>query len=182
MNIRPARRSDALAIATAHVLSWKEAYSHILPAEFLAGLSIPERATRWEQIIDAGESATHVAEVGDEVLAFSSHGRCRDDGAPPSRGEIWALYATPSCWRGGMGRALLKSALDDLAAQGLRETTLWVLSANERGRRFYEANGLLAIAGTEKQFELGGVQVRELQYLYRHATAHSRIENRKDIA
>ena len=169
MNIRPAHRSDALSIATAHMLAWREAYSHILPAEFLAGLSIPDRAGRWEQIISAGESSTFVAEVGNEALAFSSYGRCRDAEAPPSRGEIWALYATPSCWRKGMGRALLQHAIADLTSQGYAETSLWVLSANERGRLFYEANGFAKVPGSEKPFELGGVQVLELQYLHRNA-------------
>ncbi|MEO6062563.1 MAG: GNAT family N-acetyltransferase [Thermoflexales bacterium] len=162
-------RSDALAIASAHTLSWREAYSGILPADFLAGLSIPDRARRWERIIDEAESNTDVAELDDQVLAFASYGRCRDGDAPQHRGEIWAIYATPASWGKGIGRALLRHVVAALAAQGYEETTLWVLSANQRGRRFYEANEFAPVPETEKLFALGGVHVYELKYLRRNS-------------
>ena len=169
MNIRPATASDALAIATAHLSSWQAAYLHILPGEFLANLSISDRATRWEKIIDAAESATDVAEDNNTVVAFSSYGRCRDAGAASTRAEIWAIYAAPAAWGKGIGHALLHHSLAALASQGYDETSLWVLSENERGRGFYERNGFTVVAGTEKSFELGGVQVQELQYLRSNA-------------
>lgn len=169
MHIRPAHRADALAIATAHIGAWQTAYAHILPAEFLAALSIPDRATRWEQIIDAAESATAVADIDDQVVAFISYGRCRDADAPPGRAEIWALYAAPQVWGAGTGRALLDHALTALAAEGHTETSLWVLAANTQGRRFYAANGFAPVAGSETHFALGGIQVEELQVLRRHA-------------
>lgn len=169
MNIRPAIRSDALAIATAHITSWQSAYGHIFPTSFLAGLSIPERAVRWEQIIDGAESTIDVAESESAVVAFASYGRCRDPKAPTTRAEIWAIYATPTTWRKGIGTALLYHALKSLDIQGYSETSLWVLSANERGRRFYESNGFYAVAGASQKFELGGVQVEEQQYMRRNA-------------
>ena len=46
MNIRPAVVSDAEAIATVHIRSWQLAYTHLLSAEFLASLSIKQRAER----------------------------------------------------------------------------------------------------------------------------------------
>lgn len=170
MNIRPADRSDALGIATAHIRSWQAAYGHILPADFLANLSIPDRSSRWERIIDAAQSTTVVAEIDGKVAAFASYGHCRDAGAPPGRAEIWALYALPAAWGKGAGRALMEHALAALASQGYAETALWVLSANARGRRFYEAAGFAAVPDTGKWLELGSVQVQELQYLRPHAT------------
>ncbi len=169
MNIRPALRSDALSIATIHLCAWREAYAHIFPVAFLAGLSIPDGASRWDRIIEAAESNTDVAELGGRVVAFASHGRCRDKGAPPDRGEIWAVYAEPLSWRQGVGRALLGHTLSTLGSQGYRETTLWVLAENLRARRFYEANGFALMPDSETFKTVGGVHVSEWQYLHRHA-------------
>jgi GNAT superfamily N-acetyltransferase len=156
-------------MATTHVCAWRVAYAHIFPVAFLAGLSIPDWASRWDRIIDAAESNTDVAEVGGRVVAFASHGRCRDQSAPPDRGEIRAVYAEPSSWRQGVGRALLGHALSALGHQGYQETTLWVLAENLRGRRFYEANGFALMPGSGILKAVGGVHVPELQYLHRHA-------------
>ena len=46
----------------------------------------------------------------------------------------------------GTGRTLLAAALDQLRAAGFDGATLWVLSINERARRFYEAAGWVADA------------------------------------
>jgi ribosomal protein S18 acetylase RimI-like enzyme len=60
---------------------------------------------------------------------------------------------------------LTEHALKQLEASGYHSTSLWVLTENHRGRRFYEAFGFRAVPGSEKTFELGGRQVQELRYL-----------------
>ena len=169
MNIRPAVIADAEAIATVHVRSWQVAYAHLLSADFLASLSIEQRAQRWAEILHAAESATVVAELAGTVKAFVSFARCRDEGAPEGRAEIWALYASPDAWDKGLGRALLAHALASLQAQGFRETALWVFSGNERGVRFYSAAGFKPVPGSQQLFTLGGTQVEESQFLLQHA-------------
>jgi ribosomal protein S18 acetylase RimI-like enzyme len=169
MNIRPAVVADAHAIAAVHVRSWQAAYAHLLCADFLASLSIGQRAQRWADILQAAESATAVAELAGTVQAFVSFGRCRDEQAPEQRGEIWALYASPDAWGQGLGRSLLAHALGALNAQGFRETSLWVLSGNERGVRFYRCAGFAPVAGSPKLFTLGGTQIEETQFLLQHA-------------
>ncbi len=169
MNIRPAILSDAHAIATAHVRSWQVAYAHLLSADFLASLSVEQRAEQWREILQANESGVAVAESGGEVRAFVSFGRCRDEQAPDHRGEIWALYAMPSAWGTGLGRALLTHAVAALQDQGYRETSLWVLSGNKRGVRFYRTAGFRPSAGSETVFALGGTQIEETQFLLQHA-------------
>lgn len=169
MNIRPAQHADALAIATAQVRAWQDAYSHLLPASFLAGLSVPDRASRWERIIEVAESSTDVADVDGQAVAFASYGHCRDDHAPANRGEIWAIYASPAVWGQGAGRALLNASLAALWVT-YSEVSLWVLANNPRGRRFYEANGFAPVPASEKRFELGGVEVEELLYIRRNAS------------
>lgn len=169
MNIRPAVVSDAEAIAAVHVRSWQAAYLHLLSPDFLASLSVKQRAERWADILHAEESATVVAELAGTVKAFVSFARCRDEDAPEERAEIWALYASPDAWDRGLGRGLLAHALASLQAQGFRETSLWVLSGNARGVRFYGAAGFKPVPGSQTHFTLGGVQVEETQFLLQHA-------------
>ncbi|GAA0751865.1 GNAT family N-acetyltransferase [Ideonella azotifigens] len=157
---------DAQGIATAHVRSWQPAYAAILPPAFLAELSIEQRSERWRGILARQDSNTRVMrdEAG-QVLGFVSHGPCRDEGSPPTRGEIWALYALPSAWGQGVGRALLQRALSELLAQGRDSVSLWVLSGNQRGIRFYRAAGFAEVPGSAKLLELGGRMVEEVQML-----------------
>jgi ribosomal protein S18 acetylase RimI-like enzyme len=167
MFIRFAQYSDAFAIAVSHVLSWRAAYSHILSNEFLASLSISDRTTRWEKIIEDAESTTTVAVENDQIIGFANYGHCRDQDASKGIGEIWAIYISPSSWNRGAGKALLQDSVANLASKGYREATLWVLADNHRGRRFYEANGFTPAPESMKTLEIGGVHVKELKYLRR---------------
>jgi ribosomal protein S18 acetylase RimI-like enzyme len=169
MKTRPAIASDAESIATVHVRSWQAAYAHLLDADFLSSLSVEQRARRWADILRAAESSTVVAEHAGKVEAFISFAQCRDEGAPATRAEIWALYATPSAWGTGLGRTLLAHALASLQERGFRETSLWVLSGNARGVRFYGKAGFKAVPGSQKIITLGGAQLEETQMLLLHA-------------
>lgn len=128
-------------------------------------MSIADRAARWTQIIQAAQSTTLVAEQTGDVVAFVNLGKCRDASAPPSRGEIWALYATPEAWGLGIGRALMDAALVCLDEQSYVDTSLWVLTENHRGRRFYENAGFRAVPGATLRATVGGAEVEELLYL-----------------
>ncbi len=164
-SVRAAAVDDAVAIATAHVHAWQAAYARLLPAGFLAGLSVGPRARKWAGIIAAADGEIAVAEDDGQVLAFVSFGPCRDAQAPAGRGEVWALYARPDAWGRGLGRALLGHALQRLQAQGFREVSLWVLAGNERGLRFYRAAGFSTVDGSQIPVTLGGTTVQEVQML-----------------
>ncbi len=154
---------DSDAIAAVHVRSWQSAYAHILPASFLAEMSIPDRATRWRAILSANESKTLVTRSqSGEVTGLASFGKCRDAGAPASQGEIWALYASPEVWGQGVGRELLKQALSALNHDGFTTVSLWVLRKNHRGIRFYKAAGFVEVQGSTKSLEIGGTVVEEV--------------------
>lgn len=164
LHIAPATPEDAPAIASVHIRSWQAAYDEILPPAYLASLSVPARSNGWREILRKQESTVLVARRGPQVLGFVSHGPCRDKDAPPDQGEIWALYADPSAWGQGVGRPLLYRALEELRAAGSRTVSLWVLGRNRRGRAFYEACGFRCVPGSEKTFDLGGVNVEEVMY------------------
>jgi len=165
MNVAPATLEDAPAMAEVHVAAWRAGYAHILDRVWLSALSVEDRTTRWRRVLGAGESVNMVARIGPKILGFVSYGRCRDEGAPKTQGEIWALYVAPEAWGHGIGRELATHALAQLSATGCLTTSLWVLAENRRGRRFYEASGFTAATGIQKNVELGGKQVEELLYL-----------------
>jgi GNAT superfamily N-acetyltransferase len=56
-------------------------------------------------------------------------------------GELDTIAVDPAAWRGGVGRALMATATDALAAAGYRRAILWTVEGYERGRRFYESQG-----------------------------------------
>jgi GNAT superfamily N-acetyltransferase len=85
-----------------------------------------------------------VAEGGG-ITGFAWFGPSRDSDADPRvTGEVFAIYAAPNAWGTGAGRALMGSAVAELARLGYADVVLWVLDGNERARRFY------ALAGWEE--------------------------------
>lgn len=167
MHIAPATPDDCAAIAGVHVASWQHAYRHLLRPAYLDALSVERREASWRQVLAQGQSVLLVAHVDGQVAGFASFGACRDEGAPPGRGELWALYAAPHVWTQGVGRGLWQASRAGLAARGFHEASLWVLAGNARAIRFYETAGFAADPDSAKQFELGGALVREVRYLAR---------------
>ena len=164
MQVRRAWVGDAAGIAAVHVASWQRAYRGLMPAELLDSLSVPARTQRWVQNLErcAPGAATFVAELDGEVIGFASVGASRDEDADGA-GELWALYLHPRHWGTGHGHVLHAHAVRALAATGAAEATLWVLTANERARRFYERHGWAA-DGATKVAVLGDVPLDEVRY------------------
>jgi GNAT superfamily N-acetyltransferase len=166
MRIREAERSDALAIATVHVRGWQWAYRDLLPHALLDRLSVPDRAA-WRDARLANPPAgerTWVIEVDDgRVVGFAVSGPARGLEDPPTDGEVYAIYLDPTVVGTGTGRELFDHALSALRGDGYRRALVWVLEANDRARRFYEAAGFACDGGTKTdQFE--GVELPEVRY------------------
>ncbi len=164
--IRPARPDDASAIARVHVAGWQEAYTGLLPDDFLAGLSdtFDRRRRFWEHFARSlGErDALLVAEVDGEVVGFVHAGESRDRPGE-NEGEVTAIYLRRAQWGRGIGRQLFGAAVDRLRESGFESAVLWVLNANSRARRFYEAAGW-APDGSEKEERIGDLILREVRY------------------
>ena len=137
----------------------------IVPAAYLASLSVEHREPSWRQVLDEGRSELLVARVEESIVGFVSFGPSRDMDAPPKRGEIWAIYVSPSEWSQGTGSKLWFAARDRLLELGYETVSLWVIVGNERAIRFYIANGFVVEPSSEKEFELGGKVLRENRYV-----------------
>jgi ribosomal protein S18 acetylase RimI-like enzyme len=171
MRVEPAAPEDARAIATVHVASWKRAYKDLLPAEYLASLSVAQREAVWRESLEKKSPLLLVARGNGEVAGFVAYGPSRDAGAPASRAEVWALYLAPTAWSRGVGRMLWLAARERILLQGFDTISLWVIAANERAIRFYLAAGFKPEPDSLKEFELGGVTLQEVRYVFEMADA-----------
>jgi len=158
--VREAVAQDARAISEVQVLGWQHAYRGILPAEFLADLSVERRETWWQNQIEVGALAVAVVEDGDgKVVGFVSCGR----GDHPHEAELYAIYLDPARIGQGYGRSLIEAAENTMREQSYEEAVLWVFANNNRARRFYEQAGWSA-DGTFKVEEIGGAQPTQVRY------------------
>jgi GNAT superfamily N-acetyltransferase len=169
ITIRPASADEGDAIARVHIASWQRAYEHVFPAAFLAALSLEQRRCIWAESIATGHPQLFVADVDSQIAGFAAVGRCRDESAPTSAFEIWAIYVLPSHWSTGLGRELWLASLDWALARGATEVSLWVVATNQRAIAFYKLAGFEADSGSLRSFALGGVQVEELRFAQRVA-------------
>ena len=176
MNVSAAQREDCHALAVIHVASWQAAYASLFPAEYLASLSVADREESWVCILAGSASRTLVAKRDGAALGFVCFGHCRDEGAEAHRGEVWALYVAPQAWSSGVGWALWEAARVLLLHQGFTEVSLWVLSGNARGLRFYESVGFQRDLPSEQFFERGGAKLAEVRLVFSGMSANPSIE------
>lgn len=162
-SVRPALIGDIDAVARIHVRSWQHAYRGMMPDAVLDTLDESKRAARWREWLDKPDHSLQVAVQGGSVVGFCSLIHSRDAGANDAVGEIAALYVDPASWRIGAGTALVDAAVAQAHTVGYRALTLWVLTSNDRARRFYERVGF-APDGESKVETRAGYSLAELRY------------------
>jgi GNAT superfamily N-acetyltransferase len=151
VQLRRARPGDEMAVAEVHVRSWQVGYRGLVADDYLAGLRPADRAERYS--FDVDDPVTVVA-VTDRIRGFVT--------ISPGVGELRALYVDPAAWRTGLGAALIVEAERRLA-QHHAAATLWVLTGNNRARRFYEAAGWQP-DGTARRDRVFGAVLDEVGY------------------
>jgi ribosomal protein S18 acetylase RimI-like enzyme len=157
MQFRRATIDDAAKIAHLLISAWRTAYRGIVPDSYLQSLSPEERTARLRQSFLEEKRDTYLAETGDELLGFVTIGPSRDpDVDATCVGEIRGIYLAPEYWRRGIGTYLLMHGQRILKRRGYAQATLWVLAANIRARRFYEAMGF-RVDGATKELSFGVV-------------------------
>ncbi|RQR38404.1 MULTISPECIES: GNAT family N-acetyltransferase [unclassified Burkholderia] len=161
--IRTATPADAAAIAAIHVASWRATYDGIMPASFLAGLSVEQRTDFWHHALAAGETRVTVAFDADGVTGWVAYGTTRDADKDRAWGEIHAIYLHPLHCGKGIGKALVRHACRSLHDGGHAWVSLWAIVENRRARAFYEREGFVAESDI-KTFDIDGTSIDEVRY------------------
>ena len=152
---------DAGTIATIQVRASLVAYEHIFPSRS-ATLTVADRTPVWREIIARarGRERVVLAEEAAESCGYAHFGPSRDlDQNPNVMGELYSIYVAPEHWRQGVGSKLLVCSMDMLACVGFDACTLWVLTANNPARRFYERHAW-RLDGNEKHIDQEIMEVR----------------------
>lgn len=169
---RAAEAGDVIPLAEVYVASWQAAYRGIVPDGVLDALTVRTQAARWQKMLagmSKGLQRAWVVEEDGRLRGFVVTGPLRGDTtATAPVGEVWAMYLDPAAWRRGLGRRLLAHAESDLRGRGFGEVLLWVLTKNDRGRRFYEGVGY-APTGETRASRLGDAWCEEIRYQKRLA-------------
>jgi GNAT superfamily N-acetyltransferase len=159
--LRPATPADAAAIAEVHVRAWQVGYRGIVADEVLAAQSVQAREREWFGWLSDGTSATSVAECGGAIVGFATiFAPSRDGDAGRRACDLAALYVAPEHWRRGVGRALMRDAMDGARADGWIEITAWVLERNDAARTFYEQLGFVPDGATDVHGRSGEPAIR----------------------
>ena len=161
MKIRRARPGEGKAISRVRVASWQAVYRGLMPDEILDRMEVD--GTGWDEAILSATPQTSllVVDDGGDIVGFSVLGPDRD-GAEDT-GEIVAIYLHPDVWDRGFGWALMEHSVAELREHGFSRAVLWVLSTNERARKFYETAAWIADGG-EKIEDWDGHPLPHVRY------------------
>lgn len=162
--VRDAKAEDARSVADIHVAAWRAAYRELMPAGYLASLSVDERTEMWtKSIIRGGPSKLAIAEIDGAIAGFCSFGPTRD-ALPDDVAEIYAINVSPERWRLGAGRALCEHALRQAALREHKTMSLWVVKGNDPARRFYERLGYRPDGAERANSQLVPIPFDEVRY------------------
>jgi GNAT superfamily N-acetyltransferase len=140
VTIRPATADDAARIAQIYVDSWNAGFGALMPPAVLDDA----RIARWASELAAGN--WWVALHDGTIAGFTGICPSRDP-IDPQLGELDTIAVDPPYWRTGVGTALMRRALEELAAT-YPEAILWTLADYPQGQRFYTKTGWTSTART----------------------------------
>lgn len=165
IEVRPAQERDAKAIAEIQAAASQAAFKALFPGEAMPEFdSLKKSQAFWREAIEFGDPQVMVAVADKTVVGFVGFDRSRDAKTPPTTGEIWALYATPSHWGHGVGLALWDAAREGLQDEGCTKVTAWVPLGYERALHFFDMAGFKREMTSIKTVPMGAVKVEEIRY------------------
>ncbi len=146
--IREAKASDADGIRRLLRRSWAAAYGAFAPPEDLrACLAEHYCTTRLREYVDDPQSRSLVAEDGGRIIGYLRLQASGDSpsaagcGPGPARMYIRSIYVSPDRQGGGIGRALMRIALEHARKSGFTEIWLGVMRPNRRAYDWYVGQG-----------------------------------------
>jgi RimJ/RimL family protein N-acetyltransferase len=141
LNLRYATLSDVAQIANCHIISWQKIYRGLMPDTLLDGLSVVERIKQWTDILRQ-QIKVLVLERENQIIGFASFSASRDEDTNSNIcAEVTSFYLHPDVWHQGLGTILCQAVLTDIETMGFKEIIVWVFTANQQARNFYQKMG-----------------------------------------
>ena len=163
-NIRLATAGDCEAIATVHLVAWRESFADIL-SEVAFGTTIQARVEGWRKILDLQPpTSVYVADREGQIIGFAAGGPGRGEDALGQAMQIHAIYLLDRAKRQGIGGALLRTVIGGFLEQGHGSACVWTLRDARPARGFYENFG--AQFAIEKLERRPGYQQMVVGYIW----------------
>jgi len=161
--IRRAGPADAPAIAQVRVDAWRVTYAGMVPAAYLAAMSVDDNAAQWQRILSAGPNtaSVFVADDGTNVAGFAC-GTMLPEQKHGFDAELTAIYLRRDRQRAGLGRRLVGAVAAAQREHGAAGLLTWVFAANRNARAFYERLGAELVI--EQPFQWDGLDLVEAGY------------------
>lgn len=143
VSVRPARPSDAPAVARVQLATWQAAYAEVLPPAALA-LDVADVSAAWEQAVGAPPSPYHrvlVALDGQEVVGFAACEPAPDEDLEEPAAELTALLVEPRWGRRGHGSRLVAAAVDLWREDQVPQAVTWVFESDAVVEAFLTSAG-----------------------------------------
>ena len=149
-------------IGTIGFLSWNAAYKGIVPDDFLFAYTSEKRADSLRKAMPSRPEEYYLFKADGVPIGFAIIGPPQDSWPTNETGEIHSIYFTPDSWGQGYAKEAMRFCLSRLKELGYLQVVLWVLSANQRARHFYEKHGFRAAKQQRDVFI--GIQLTEICY------------------
>ena len=155
--VRRAEKEEARQIAEIVIEDWQKAYRGIMDSDFLDSISADRRygieIKRYDRYV--------VAADGNDILGCAWLETTAEE---PADCEVIALYVRYSKRNNGIGKLLMRYAVEYFRGAGRKKMIVWCLKENHESRKFYEKAG-------GKEFRTGshnwgGKEYEMISYLY----------------
>ena len=166
VTIRRAVPGDARTIAQVRIDAWRATYAGIVPAVYLAAMSVDDNAAQWQRILSAGPNtaSVFVMDDGGDVAGFAC-GNMLPEQKHGFDAELTAIYLRRDSQRAGVGRRLVAAVAAAQREHGAKGLVTWVFAANRNARAFYERLGAELVI--EQPFQWDGLDLVEAGYGWR---------------
>ncbi|QEE15281.1 N-acetyltransferase family protein [Promethearchaeum syntrophicum] len=177
VSIRKAVVSDASAIASININTWKVAYKGIIPQDYLDSRSIVDKIPAWSQRIrnlGKNKKEMFVAEISSQyrtdIVGFSMGGRSSYDDYDID-GDLNAIYILPKYWKQGIGTLLFNAIVKSFLDMNYKTMVIWALKDNSACNFYLKMGG---IPKFHKTLTYGGKKLDALGFFWENI--HSQIK------
>jgi GNAT superfamily N-acetyltransferase len=161
--IRPARLTDAPAIARIHADTWRTTYRSIVPDDYLDNIDSVFKVSIYEKRLAEPGAFYFVAEYEKAgIVGFLNGGPTRSPNLP-FQAELYAIYVLATHQNKRIGSLLTEALVHGLRDASMNSLLVWVLTDNPY-RRFYEKLGGRQVA--KKLETVGGKSLEETAFAW----------------